>query len=117
MLFRVEENPSCPAEGRLLGYQWIEVLAIEPRAIANKGRGYGTWCHKLLANWYVCRTECGLIRIPDADFWAAIEEHEEYRISADTSRFPTDRSCIVKKPKLPMATVRAAVGMRKRNKK
>jgi hypothetical protein len=76
MIFRVQLNPESSSEFNLLGFQWLEVLAIEPRAIANKGKRYGPWCYKPLCNWYICLTEDGLVRIPDEDFWSAIEAYK-----------------------------------------
>jgi hypothetical protein len=76
MLFRIQLNPESSSEFNVLGFEWLEVLAIEPRAIANKEEGYGPWCHKLLDNWYICLTETGIIRIPSGDFWSAIDAYK-----------------------------------------
>lgn len=83
MLFRLERNPEFsrePGAGGELGYQWIEVIAIEPRALSNPKPedGYGEWCWKVCSNWYICRTEHGLTRFPAEDIWWALEETHEY---------------------------------------
>ena len=75
-LFRVEKRGD--ASHGLLGYDWIEVLAIEPWAIAFKSDDYGDWCDRVIASHYICLTESGLTRITSGDFWAAIEEYGEY---------------------------------------
>jgi hypothetical protein len=75
-LFRVEARPG--ANDGLLGYQWIEVLAIEPKALAERTRGYGDWANRLIVCDYICLTEMGLMTIRSDDFWSAMEEHQEY---------------------------------------
>lgn len=79
-IFQVTQNPACDIEGELLGYKWLDVLAIVPRALRNPGPEYGEWCHKVIDTWYICNTDQGLMRIPDGDFWAAIEEYNENRL-------------------------------------
>lgn len=75
-LFRVDKRNGS-AHG-LLGYDWVEVLAIEPWALGFRRAGYGDWCDRIIACHYICLTEHGLIRISSDDFWAAIEEYGEY---------------------------------------
>lgn len=75
-LFRVEARNGAP--DALLGYQWVEVLAIEPNAIGERTRGYGDWLDRQIVCDYVCLTESGLIKIRSSDFWAAMEQYQEY---------------------------------------
>src|SRR4051794_32587539 len=88
-LIRVEQNPASELEYRLLGYEWLEVLWVEPWALAVPGEEYGTWCDRRVAVQYVCMTEVGLLRIGADDFWAALEDYEEYaaskRVDTDTA--------------------------------
>ena len=84
VLFRLERKSDAGDSGGL-GYQWIEVLAIEPRALGNPGTEYtgkdwGDWCYKTCHNWYVCNTETGIVWLTDDDVRAAVEEGEEYRL-------------------------------------
>jgi hypothetical protein len=83
VLFRLEQV-SNPA-GAILGYTWIDVIAIEPRALARPPDDYGDWCVNLIDTWYICRTDLGIQRIPDRDIWAAIEEYEEYILADQPS--------------------------------
>jgi len=76
-IFRVEQNPKAENQFQLLGFSWIEVMAIEPWALGNPGDEYGNWCYKTIKNLYICRTEVGIIRITSDDFWAAIEDYNE----------------------------------------
>jgi hypothetical protein len=76
MLFRLEQNPK--REGELLGFAWIEVLAIEPFALGNPDEDYGEWCYKTIVNYYICNTNSGLTRISSEDIWTSIEELKEY---------------------------------------
>ncbi len=85
MLFRLERNPACERENSILGFAWIEVLAITPRALANAGEGE-EWCWKVLESWYICRTELGLQRISETDLWTAVEVADEYRLASQDSR-------------------------------
>ncbi len=79
-LFRVELNQKC--EKPQLGFQWIEVLAIEPFALGNPAKeDWGEWCYKVISSMYICRTDSGLHRISSEDFWYAIEENAEYTLS------------------------------------
>lgn len=87
MIFRVEQNPASDFNVELLGYKWLEVLAIVPRALANPSKEYGSWCYKVIDNWYICKTEVGLIRITQDDFWTAVEEYNENRL-ADPVHIP-----------------------------
>jgi hypothetical protein len=75
-LFRVEKLAG--AKDQLLGYDWIEVLAVEPWAIGRRSAEYGDWCDRTISVMYVCLTEVGLIRINSEDFWTAVEEFREY---------------------------------------
>lgn len=77
-LLRVEQNPGSDRHYELLGYPWLEVIWVEPWALAVPDEEYGAWCDRRIAVQYVCRTDHGLIRISSDDFWAAIEEYEEY---------------------------------------
>src|SRR5262245_61785848 len=51
-LFRVDKHEN--AEHGLLGYDWLEVLAIEPWALAFPTKEYGDWCDRRISNYYVC---------------------------------------------------------------
>jgi hypothetical protein len=75
-LFRVEARPGA-ARG-LLGYRWVEVLAIEPAALAIPSKDYGEWCERVVVCDYICLTEGGLMIIRSSDFWAAVEDYKEY---------------------------------------
>lgn len=75
-LFRVEQKGD--ADHQLLGYQWIEVLAVEPWALGRRTPNYGDWCDQTISVHYVCLTEMGLVRIGSEDFWTAVEEYREY---------------------------------------
>jgi hypothetical protein len=77
-LLRVEQNPTSPEPYRLLGYEWLEILWVEPWALAIPDEGWGTWCDRRVAVQYVCMTESGVARISADDFWMALEEYEEY---------------------------------------
>ena len=77
MLFRLKRNSEIEDSGVVPCEEWIEVLAIEPRALGNpESSGHGDWCYKTISTWYICRTEHGLVRIPDGDLWAAIDRDE-----------------------------------------
>ena len=76
VLFRLEQVPD--PSSAILGYKWIEVIAIVPRALARRPDDCGDWCVNLIDSWYICKTDFGIQRIPDRDIWAAIEEYEEY---------------------------------------
>jgi hypothetical protein len=75
-LFRIEK--SADATQQLLGYDWIEVLAIEPWALGHPSQGYGEWCDRTISVYYICLTEAGLVRIMSDDLWSAVEESREY---------------------------------------
>ena len=80
-MFRVKENSKC--KKRLLGYKWIEVIAIEPWALGNPDKEpgkWGKWAYKTINNMYICKTDAGLVRITSEDFWASIEEYKEYLV-------------------------------------
>lgn len=77
-LLRVEQNPSSDESYRLLGYEWLEVLWVEPWALAIPDAEWGAWCDRKIAVQYVCMTEMGVTRIGADDFWTALEEYEEY---------------------------------------
>lgn len=62
----------------MLGYDWIEVLAVEPWALGRRSAEYGDWCDRTISVLYVCLTETGLARIHSDDFWAAVEDYGEY---------------------------------------
>lgn len=76
VLFRVDARTR--ASDALLGYEWIEVLAIEPAALAFRTRDFGEWCDRRIVVDYICLTPGGLTRIRSDDFWAALEEYGEY---------------------------------------
>lgn len=76
-LIRVEQNPEGGGY-ELLGYKWLEVLWVEPWALAVPDKSWGPWCDRHVAVQYVCMTEVGVVRITAEDFWTAIEEYEEY---------------------------------------
>lgn len=75
VLFRLERVPNPPRE--LIGYGWLDIIAIEPRALAKRPDDYGDWCVNLIENDYICRTDQGIARISSRDVWDAIE-HGEY---------------------------------------
>jgi hypothetical protein len=77
VLFRVEQNPESNVHLELLGFKWIEVLAIEPWALGHPGEEYGDWCYKTIKTWYICNTDAGFMRLTSDDFWAAIEDYKE----------------------------------------
>jgi hypothetical protein len=76
VLFRVDARTE--ATDALLGFEWIEVLAIEPAALAFRTRDFGEWCDRRIIVDYICLTPGGLLRIRSDDFWAALEEYGEY---------------------------------------
>jgi hypothetical protein len=77
-LFRVQRLPSSTDGNRLLGYEWIEVLAIEPWALGHPDDQYGPWCDRVIRCQYICLTPDGLMRITSDDFWAALDDYQEY---------------------------------------
>jgi hypothetical protein len=80
MLFRLERNPQF--KGGQLGCQWIEVLAVEMRALGPpKKEGEGGWCYQEVHNWYICRTEHGVSRFPAEEIWLALDENKEYVVA------------------------------------
>jgi hypothetical protein len=85
-LFRIERAQDF--DGGLLGYDWIEVLAIEPWALAFRTNDYGEWCDRKILNHYICLTPQGLVRITSEDFWVALEELNEYDPETDNSPPP-----------------------------
>jgi hypothetical protein len=85
-LLRVEQNPTSRESYRLLGYEWLEILWVEPWALAIPDEGWGTWCDRRIATQYVCMTESGVTRIGADDFWIALEEYEEYVAAEGQSR-------------------------------
>jgi hypothetical protein len=85
-LLRVEQNPTSPESYRLLGYEWLEILWVEPWALAIPDESWGTWCDRRIAVQYVCMTEGGVVRIGADDFWMALEEYEEYVTAGPQSR-------------------------------
>ncbi|MFL6124815.1 hypothetical protein [Actinophytocola sp.] len=85
-LFRIERIEGY--DGGLIGYDWIEVLAIEPWALAFPGDGYGDWCDRRISNYYICLTPVGLMRITSDDFWVALEDYNEYDLETDNISMP-----------------------------
>jgi hypothetical protein len=77
-LFRVQRLPGATDKNCLLGFEWIEVLAIEPWALGHPNDQYGPWCDRLIRSQYICLTPEGLIRITSDDFWAALNDYQEY---------------------------------------
>jgi hypothetical protein len=75
-LSRIEKSSGGTQE--LLGFDWIEVLAIEPWALGHPPADYGVWCDRTISVSYICLTEAGLMRIRSDDFWSAVEESREY---------------------------------------
>ncbi len=59
-LFRLEQVPNPTSE--LLGFKWLEVLAIEPRA-STRASKEEKWADRVFTNWYICRTESGMVRL------------------------------------------------------
>lgn len=66
VLFRLKLNPK-KSEQSILGYKWIEVLALEPWTFHGEGT-------PVLRCMYVCRTELGLTQIASEDLWSDIGE-------------------------------------------
>ncbi len=77
-LLRVEQNPESEDSYQLLGYAWLEVLWVEPWALAVPAKNYGAWADRQIVVQYVCMTPDGVVQITGEDFWAAIEEYQEY---------------------------------------
>lgn len=69
-IFRIERVGD---DGDVLGWEWVEVLAIEPWAMGWPGREYGEWAQAEVLVRYVCRTPDGLVQIASKDLWHAIE--------------------------------------------
>jgi len=69
MLFRVVR--ACEAGETMLGYNWIEVLAIHPVATEKLVRDDGDrWIHEVV---YVVRTEHGIHHIHENDLMPELE--------------------------------------------
>src|SRR5882672_90878 len=92
-LFRVDKHED--AERGLLGYDWLEVLTIEPWALAFPSKEYGDWCDRRISNYYVCLTPDGLVRITSDDFWTAMEEYREYDERTQLPRVSAPDSSVV----------------------
>jgi hypothetical protein len=82
-LFRIEKKAGT--DDQLLGYDWLEVLAVEPWALGRRSAEYGDWCDRTIKVMYICLTEMGLVRIGSEDFWAAVEDYREYAAEAAVS--------------------------------
>ena len=82
-LVRLERFPD-PDRAPLLGHDWIEVLWVEPWVLVDPRReeppdtGWFKGMERKVRSTYVCLTPDGLVRIGDDDFWAAVEERNEY---------------------------------------
>jgi len=84
MLFRLERNPNFNRkddEGWELGYKWLEVLAIEPGLAHPDDTSDLTY--ESASNFYICRSEDGIVRIPSDEIWTAIEDNDELQISSE----------------------------------
>jgi hypothetical protein len=82
-LFRVEKRTG--SDESILGYEWVEVLAIEPWALGHPTKEFGDWCAATVSVMYVCMTPSGLTRIGSEDFWHAVEDLREYDDETATS--------------------------------
>lgn len=70
MLFRViKKNPDCTND-TMLGFKWIEVLAVIPFAQEYR-EDLGKW---VVENGYLCRTELGIHTLHQDDLIPEIEE-------------------------------------------
>ena len=90
MLFKLVKREG--GDGGMLGYEWIEVLAIEPFAIREKTADWGDWCKNPIAVQYVCRTEQGLSQIMSAEIWAEVDEGNYYEEGGPVP--PSLRACL-----------------------
>lgn len=88
VIMRLERNKAFvgkpPFENGLLGYDWLEVLAIVPVALGKPGKDCGDWCGYTVTNDYVCRTADGLRRLRERDVWATIDKGEMKLASEQT---------------------------------
>lgn len=77
MLFRLKLNPELKGDP-LLGYAWIDVLAIEPWGLSKEDdTDIKKWVFMRVCSFYICRVpEFGLIRITSADLWHALGEDD-----------------------------------------
>lgn len=81
MLFKLIKAKG--ATGGMLGYDFIEVLAVEPFALYparrpndyKKGRDgvSKSWAEYGVSVLYICRTEHGLTKLCERDLWAELE--------------------------------------------
>lgn len=67
------------AHESMLGYEWIEVLGFVPFAVKSHTFACDPDCKSeipawLYSNWVIARTELGIHRICDEDFWVEVEE-------------------------------------------
>lgn len=61
MLFKVQRNPESGKQFSLLGDEFVEVIGIEPWALANPDEDYEEWCYKTIKCEYICNTH-GLVK-------------------------------------------------------
>ena len=62
MLFRLErKDPLSPDADQILGYEWLEVLAIVPVAIKDNDGQYGDWAKSLIATEWHCLSPNGYV--------------------------------------------------------
>jgi hypothetical protein len=71
-LTAVERKRGDGRKGGNLGFEWIEVLAIEHDMILKPDDEYGDRCEHLIRAMYVCRTPRGITQITSYDLWDAI---------------------------------------------
>lgn len=84
MLFRLETNPDCAQEDKVLGHDWIEVLAVLPCSIQRGDGGEIKDYFSILSN-LVCRTDSGIQFVFDSDLQAAVDAGE-YNLSDPPSK-------------------------------
>jgi hypothetical protein len=97
MLFRLIANPEFTGD-KLMGYEWIDVLAMEPWAIRPQPETeLGEWAAAEIAVQYICRipsvrgggTE--LVRFAADDLWTALGEREDWIDEEGRSEYIEER--------------------------
>lgn len=73
MLFRLVKAHPETKDDTLLGWKWIEVLAIQAGTARRRKDMKGQWLWHY-TNEYVCRTETGIIVLAEGDLMPEIEE-------------------------------------------
>ena len=75
VLFRLKRKMEFKGDG-LLGYPWLEIIAISAVALGKPEEGSESWSVHQVVNDYLCRSEDGLCRLREDDVWSAIEAGE-----------------------------------------